>query len=225
MTTSTPGSEKMSSRSVSTTVTATPAATSATIEFDPAGDLYLIVGPSSQEMLVDSRVLCRSSVVFRKILSDKFSEAKPKKGKWRVRLLDGPHTFALLMDIVHGVYDRATNKMTASQLYQICVLTNNYDMTQTLRPMASRWLAPYSSPQMLLDPKGFSITNMMFIAWEMGHCAIFEALAKTVAWRYNSNLNNDLIYPNGTRLQDTCLFSLNGILGEHQICSSKRARV
>ncbi|KAH7022706.1 hypothetical protein EDB80DRAFT_806532 [Ilyonectria destructans] len=215
MATSTPGPGEGPAPSVSTPVTATPAATSATIEFDPAGDLYLIVGSLSQEMLVDSRVLCRSSAVFRKMLSKNFLEAKPNEGKWRVSLpKDSSHTFALLMDIVHGVYDRATNKIAASQLYRLCILTNKYDMTQALRPMASRWLAPYSSPQMLLDPKGFSITNMMFIAWEMGHCVIFEALAKTVAWRYHSSLDNELLYPNGTRLQDTCHFNSTGIL-EH----------
>ncbi|KAH6997736.1 hypothetical protein BKA56DRAFT_664403 [Ilyonectria sp. MPI-CAGE-AT-0026] len=215
MATPTPGSEKMPSRSVPTSGTTTPAATSATIEFDPTGDLYLIVGPSSQEMRVDSRALCRSSTVFRKMLSETFAEAKPKKGEWRVRLPeDDVHPFALLMDIVHSVYERATPKMAASHLYQLCILTNKYDMAQALRPMASKWLAPYSSPQMLREPKGFSITNMMFIAWEMGHCVIFEALVKVVAWRHNSNRNNDLIYPNGTLLQDTCRFSSHGTL-EH----------
>ncbi|KAK7430834.1 hypothetical protein QQZ08_002623 [Neonectria magnoliae] len=127
----------------------TPEATTkgTTLEVDPAGDLYLIVGNDPpQEMLVDSRALCRSSRVFRKMLGSNFSEAKPDGGRWQVKLPeDSPKALALLMNIVHSSYDRVPMKLEIDDLFDMCVLVDKYDMERALWPVASAWIQPYSS--------------------------------------------------------------------------------
>ncbi|KAH7137303.1 hypothetical protein B0J13DRAFT_527941 [Dactylonectria estremocensis] len=154
------------------------------IKFDPDGDLVLVVGTGSpQELLVDSRALRRASPVFRAMLSDRFSEAKPKEGILKVELPeDDFDAFAVLMDIVHGVFDRISSKLSAQELYDMCILTNKYDMTQALRPiLASEANAAYkkcsgpsheSTPQLLL----------LFIAWGTGQHDDFKALLMNIAY-------------------------------------------
>ncbi|KPM45446.1 hypothetical protein AK830_g1108 [Neonectria ditissima] len=100
-------------RAKATAVVSNTLAQGTTLEVDPAGDLYLTVGNDApQEMLVDSRALCRSSPVFRKMLSANFSEAKPTHGTWQVRLpADEPTAFALLMNIIHNAYRQVPRKL------------------------------------------------------------------------------------------------------------------
>jgi hypothetical protein len=107
------------------------------LTFDQDGDLKLTVGTNpSQEMLVDSHVLCRTSPVFRKMLRGPFAERKPEQGNWNIKLPeDDNETFAVLMDLAHGLYMRVECTITTAKLYKLCVLSNKYDMISVLRPM------------------------------------------------------------------------------------------
>lgn len=222
MATPTPDPEKGLDSSVST-----PAASSPTIKFDPAGDLYLIVGKSPpQEMLVESRTLCRSSVVFQKMLSNRFAEAKPDKGRWEVKLPDdNPDAFAILMDMMHGVYDRTTVDLGLSQIFGVCVLTNKYDMAQILRPMAFRWLDRYIPKTTSLFTLDYAkipcATEMLFIAWEMGHDRIFEAMVKRITLHFHTDDHDELISPDGRLLRDDEFVALCGTYGKHHTCFEK----
>ncbi|KAF5633628.1 hypothetical protein F25303_9057 [Fusarium sp. NRRL 25303] len=114
------------------------------IVFDDSGDLWLTVGSvsSSKILHVDSNTLCRASEVFRAMLRGHFSDSKPANDlhRWEVKLPeDDPEAFVVLMDIVHANFDHAPLNLRPQELYNICVLTNKYDMTKTLRPMATAW--------------------------------------------------------------------------------------
>ncbi|KAF7550430.1 hypothetical protein G7Z17_g5696 [Cylindrodendrum hubeiense] len=200
----------------SPTLVATPlTVTNATIEFDPAGDLYLTVGTTSpQEMLVDSRALSRSSTVFRAMLSVKFSEAKPDKGRWEVKLPeDSPIAFAQLMDMAHAVYEQPYDKFMLSDIFELCVLTNKYDMARVLRPMAPRWLERYFPSNALVDPRiPRCLMQCLFVAWETGHHKLLKAVVKKLAWNVRVNENNELIDPEGMRLLDYPYISLTHTL-------------
>ncbi|KAM5357378.1 hypothetical protein ACJZ2D_016327 [Fusarium nematophilum] len=113
----------------------------ADLKFNDVGDLWLAVGKDpSRNMLVHSRVLCRVSKDFHRMLRGGFAEGNPQQGNWVVSLPDDDHkAFAMLMDIAHGLYLQARSTITCSELYKLCILTNKYDVTRILCPLASRW--------------------------------------------------------------------------------------
>lgn len=153
-----------------------------TLVFDQNGDLRLCVDKdqNKQDMLVDSRALCRASPVFRKMLGGSFAEKKPNIGEWRVCLPDdksGP--FSILMDITHGLFERSPAEPSVEQLYEITVLTDKYDMTRVLRPIAANWLkeVKYDMLHQPLENRG----KALFIAWELGSLDLFRSLADSIA--------------------------------------------
>lgn len=153
-----------------------------TLTFDLEGDLHLFVGdgPAQQEMIVDSRALCRTSTVFRAMLKGPYIEGKPDQRQWKVTLPDDdPDAFAVLLDMTHGLYERTPAKPSINLLYDIAVTTNKYDMIRTLRPMAARWLKEcYSELRSLpID----NLSQSLFIAWEFGERDLFQKLTESIA--------------------------------------------
>lgn len=152
------------------------------ITFDQDGDLILTVGPEdkNQEMQVDSRALCRASLVFRKMLRGNFAEAQPETGEWHVRLPDdNVEGFAVLMDMVHIQSTRTPWSPEIPLLYEIVRLADKYDMTQILRPVAAKWLIKH---QYKLDNIWFdNCIKLLFIARQMGASSLFEGLVVHLA--------------------------------------------
>ena len=152
------------------------------IEFDPHGDLRLIVGNGADKkvVVVDSRTLCRASSTFRRMLSGNFAEAKPEEGLWYVKLPDDKFSpFSVLMDMIHGQSERTPAIPSIDLLYEIVDLADKYDMIRTLRPMAAKWLSHYkqSSASTALKPTAM----LLFISWELGDRALFRALIVRLA--------------------------------------------
>ena len=146
-----------------------------TLGFDQDGDLYLSVGSgdTAQDMLVDSRALCRSSPVFRKMLTGGFKESKPDSGEWRVNLPeDEPRIFSILMDMCHCQYDQTPKKPSVSKLHLITKMTDKYDMLQMLRPVAQSWLNVLREKDALEAPP----LAVIFIAVKFG---LKQVLLKT----------------------------------------------
>lgn len=112
------------------------------LEFDQDGDLTLKVGQNPpQTMKVDSRALCRSSPVFRRMLRGSFSESQPHSGPWEVKLPgDSPHAMSIIMDMVHCQHSRTPSEISLGSLVSVLAFTNKYDMARLLRPVAWRWL-------------------------------------------------------------------------------------
>ncbi|KAF5570767.1 hypothetical protein FPHYL_955 [Fusarium phyllophilum] len=156
-----------------------------TIVFDDNGDLWLTVGSasSSKVLHVDSNALCRASKVFRAMLRGSFSDSKPANNlhRWEVRLPeDNPEAFVVLMDIVHANFDHAPLDLKPQELYNICVLTNKYDMTKTLRPMATAWYQRLKS-MCQRSKKMQAYSKNLFVAWELGCQGAVEEMLQDIA--------------------------------------------
>lgn len=182
------------------------------IKFDPEGDLRLIVGSGSdaQEMLVDSRALCRSTPVFRKMLAGTFAEAKPASGDWVVKLPeDNPNGFVILMDMVHHLYERTPNKPSLQELYDLTVLTDKYDMTRILRSKARLWFNCIAMARMAHFKTPFSMAKRLCICWEAGYKEQFSHLVKNVAKQVGVNEEGLLLLQ-----QNTGVFDYSNIMGK-----------
>ncbi|KAK1851174.1 nuclear pore protein-like protein [Colletotrichum chrysophilum] len=129
--------------------------------FDTRGDLTLKVGgdQSAYEFVVCSRTLGRSSPVFQAMLFNGFTESKPSDGAaWNVqRPDDDPSPIFLILSIIHGHFQHVTRTLREKQLYEVLVVTEKYDMTKILNPLASTWFAPYEEIRFLGSDETFPL--------------------------------------------------------------------
>ncbi|KAI0470670.1 hypothetical protein GGR56DRAFT_678556 [Xylariaceae sp. FL0804] len=102
---------------------------------------------------------------------------------WVVRLPDdNADAMGTLVRIMHGSFDAVPgyeDDVYALTLYQMCVLTDKYDMTHLLRPWAAGWARSVNARSRRL---GLSLLNKachqrLWIAWELGDAATFEQTA------------------------------------------------
>ncbi|KAF5674041.1 hypothetical protein FHETE_3101 [Fusarium heterosporum] len=135
-----------------------------TICFDPNGDLILNIGSSpGRDMLVDSRALSRASPNFRHILS---CDGKEDANGWTLELPeDDSLPFAILLNLIHTRFEKVPSHVTLDQLYGICVLTQKYNMTEVLRPVAERWYKAIGRPY---EGEYEIFFKRAFVAWELG---------------------------------------------------------
>ncbi|KAF5988415.1 hypothetical protein FCOIX_444 [Fusarium coicis] len=128
-----------------------------TIVFDDNRDLCLAASPvsSSKILCVDSNAICRA-------------------------FKDNPDAFVVLMDIVDANFDHAPLDLKLLELYNICVLTNKYDMTKTLRPMATAW---YQRLKIMCQrsKKMQAYSKNLFVAWELGCQGAVEEMLQDIA--------------------------------------------
>ncbi|KAF4980741.1 hypothetical protein FZEAL_3326 [Fusarium zealandicum] len=197
-------SEEYSSIESITSISPKPA-----IKFDPDGDLCLTVGCSpSQDMIVDSRALCRASRVFSSMLRGGFAESQPNDGReWNATLPDDPPTaFAILMDLAHAQFKQTPEEVSVDELYAICVLTNKYDMVEVLRPMADRWFKSLAARWQ--SPFSEAAAKMMFVAWELGCADKLGEITLQIAWICDMDEDGDLITEDGQKIKDMEPFKL-----------------
>ena len=138
--------------------------------FDQHGDLRLVVGEEKAVSLVCSRALARASpTFFNTLLYGNFAEAKGRQnGDWRIDLPeDDPHALCLLLNIIHGRFERVPDQLSEDHLYRVIVLTDKYGLAHILRPWVRSWLN--------LSPKNTdSAVHMAWIAWELGDHGLFS---------------------------------------------------
>ncbi|KAF5008386.1 hypothetical protein FDECE_5342 [Fusarium decemcellulare] len=188
------------------------------IQFDDQGDLWLSVGTRpSQDMRVDSRVLCRASPIFRKMLQGEWIERKPEHGVWKVVLPDDDsESFALAMDMAHGLFQRIKPEIAPQDLYSLCVVTNKYDMTNVLRPMERSWVLPHASQVGAGDANWvLALGEMMFVAWELGRRTNLEGMAHRLIKDCDVNEFGALVDCDSVPLEELEPFALLPVLGEH----------
>lgn len=150
-----------------------------TTYLEPDGDLRLRVGPDTEykDFVVCSRVMGRSSPIWKKMLFGGFKESKPPEGEWIVPLPDDlPDALLTVLNIVHGKFTEVATEMSIEQLYAVLELTDKYDMIQKLQPWASAW----SSLLLLGNPREFALERI-FAAWELGQQDIFCFLMTDMA--------------------------------------------
>ncbi|KAF4971073.1 hypothetical protein FSARC_2021 [Fusarium sarcochroum] len=147
------------------------------------------------------------------MLRGQFAERKPEDGEWKVTLPEDKNTaFAVLMDMAHGLYLRTREIISYDELYDICVLTNKYDMACVLRPMASRWFRDLIK-EVTKDHRTEAYRKMMFVAWELGYKKDLENMVMTIARHYPVNKEGDLVDDDDKPLNTSQLFDLFPILG------------
>lgn len=152
-------------------------------------------------MLADSHVLCRTSPVFRKMLRGPFAERKPGQGNWNIKLPeDDSGSFAVLMDMAHGLFCLAQEETTVDRLYGLCVLTDKYDMVSVLRPMQGRWFKKIEA-----SISSFALHNrlhrkMMFIAFELGYSVTLKGWILNLMQKCPTDMNGNFIDKNDVPL-------------------------
>ncbi|KAI1258509.1 hypothetical protein F5Y18DRAFT_413237 [Xylariaceae sp. FL1019] len=150
---------------------------------DPNGDLYLQVedgegdtSTEAMEFLVNAQTLAKSAKYWEILLFGGFSESKhrqEKETKWRVKLFEvNPSAMRCLLEMVHGQYHKKT--IGDRLLYDLCVLTDKYDMTHVLRP----WSRGRSRPTHSMDPDW---QRRFWIAWVLGDLMLCVEIARNVA--------------------------------------------
>jgi hypothetical protein len=114
---------------------------------DPDGDLILRVGSDSAAnntyFKVCSAALRRNSPVFKAMLYGLWAESKPQNDsetQWLVSLPDEePSAMRVILDIVHGNFDKVPYCPWEPVLYEVVVLADKYDMFKCLIPWAEYW--------------------------------------------------------------------------------------
>jgi hypothetical protein len=149
--------------------------------FDRDGDLHLEVGPREVTYVVCSRALSRASPVFKRMLSDDFAEAKPAHGDWVVKLPeDDPAALELLLNAIHGCFDKVPEKLLVPTLYAVATLADKYLLTRILRPWAGTWLK--HARKDLHDDYSCAFLGLgLWIAWVFGDSVLFDDEAKNIA--------------------------------------------
>ncbi len=112
-------------------------------EFDPRGDLRLVVGADQVVFQVCSRALARSSPVWETLLYGPFSEGKAqqKEDTWEIPLPEErPEELRILVSVVHGRFDNLPQAIACSELLKITVLADKYDMVHYLKPFWTGWV-------------------------------------------------------------------------------------
>ncbi|KAI1343205.1 hypothetical protein F5Y15DRAFT_227802 [Xylariaceae sp. FL0016] len=123
---------------------------SPTKQFDPRGDLTILVGDGDtrQSFLVCAKSLARASDVWEKMLFGQFAESQAQvqsRGElWTVSFpADDPAAFRLLMHIIHDFFNDVPSRLSLDELLAVTVLTDKYNLTSALAPWASQWIAPF----------------------------------------------------------------------------------
>ncbi|KAF4998836.1 hypothetical protein FGRMN_2891 [Fusarium graminum] len=194
------------------------------ISFGETGDLWLIVGSGQQSstFLVDSHALCRTSRVFRSMLRNGFMESKPQgQDHWEVKLPeDKALPFIILMDIIHNEFERTPVEINVQDLYHICTLTNKYDMTKVLRPMAGSWQKRLKDDRSGVCVKHWS--KRLFAAWELGCWETVEEMFFKIAACCSVNEDVDLVYAESSLLEELKALELLPLI---DLVAEQRSRI
>ena len=113
-------------------------------EFDPRGDLKLLVGADRVVFRVCSRTLARSSPVWEALLYGPFSEGKAQQegDTWEIPLPEErPEELGIILSVMHGKFDNLPQAIACGELHKLAVLAYKYDMIRLLKPFWVGWIA------------------------------------------------------------------------------------
>ena len=100
-----------------------------------------------------------------------WQESKPASGEsWVVELPEDPaEPMEIILDIIHGRFERIPKALSLQDLCDLLALTNKYDMTGVLRPWCAQWIKAARKPDLDTD----NTLRSLFIAWELGDEHLF----------------------------------------------------
>jgi hypothetical protein len=113
-----------------------------------------------------------------------------------------------LLHIIHAQFEQVPQSLNLSELYEIVVMSNKYDMTRILRPWAKIWFEPHAKSN---GADGREL--LLWVAWELGAGNVFEKVAKGATLEFKVDLKCQLLDSQGVKLYDQCP---GGILGKFQ---------
>ncbi|KAI9726015.1 MAG: hypothetical protein M1834_009443 [Cirrosporium novae-zelandiae] len=157
-----------------------------TIEFDPYGDLKLVVynydGPSV--LVVSSKAMSLACDPWRVMLGPeaKFSEAQPEHSKIIPLPEDDPVALSILLHIVHLQFDQVPSKLEFDDFVEMAMLTDKYQATKLVAPWVPNWIWEVSC---LAKREGFE--KWLWIAWEFGVTMSFETVASRLVLESSTN--------------------------------------
>lgn len=185
--------------------------------FDDDGDLKLEVGQraSKQTFVVCSKALSRASKPFKTMLYGPYAESKPTSQtinpEWTVTLPDdNPDALAVLLNIVHGIFEKVPATVDRGQLFRITVLTDKYDMTHILRPWTRQWMQPFLERP--VGKKGDEY--LLWIAYVLGDGDLFLKVQKYIYNVLTLDKHGIMLCPFGRPLNDSVYVSRVADLGE-----------
>ncbi|KAK1711879.1 hypothetical protein CaCOL14_005024 [Colletotrichum acutatum] len=112
------------------------------------------------------------------VSKDKASEGESAESKkandWIIELPeDGLEEMILMLEIIHGHFDRVPFSLSVRRLHDLLVLCNKYDVLSLLRPWSWHWLSAMRST--LDEP------YVLWVAWEMGDVLLFRDMVVRIA--------------------------------------------
>jgi hypothetical protein len=151
---------------------------SSPVIFDPRGSLHLKVGDEDQQkcFLVCPHTMARACSAWEKMLFGRWAESKQASSTnnaiWEVIFPeDNPISVELILNIIHGRYNKVPESLSVQELFNLTVLTDKYDLTSQLRPWAAAWFKAVENAH------GVDYM-LLWISWELGKSAQFEFLAR-----------------------------------------------
>lgn len=172
---------------------------SPTIYLDEKGDLRLRVGGEvdevSQDFVVCSRALGRSSPVLKTMLFGGFAESRPAEGggEWSVDLPeDATEAMEIVLNIVHGRFNLVPEKLSLSRLYDVLTITEKYDMTVITRPWARSWMQGVKHQT--------DNPFLLCVAWELGDAEVFEEMYRKMTYESTIDLKGRLVFGHAGRV-------------------------
>jgi len=179
----------------------------ASIEFDPEGDVLLILSPSTMATFrVNSNILCIASPVFRAMLGVKsrFKERTALSARTstseplEISLPDDdPKALGVILRVIHLQYDWVPPSLDENQLYTIAIICDKYDMRQSLEVWLAKWISP------LVDPPANPVSGdkWLFIAYAFARKDLFSRLTKDLTLQCRSDKDGNLLM-NGNTLSE-----------------------
>lgn len=170
------------------------------IVIDADGDLKLVVGQERVTFLIDARSLRRQSPVFKAMLFGNFKEAI-QGPEWTVDLPeDDPAAFMPILHIIHANFDKLAPTVELDDLYDMIVITNKYDMTQSLADRGRQWYERLRRepsaylPGALVNtvPEAF---RTLWVTNDLGLEYDFASIMKALALVVHVDEHGNLIYP------------------------------
>lgn len=120
-------------------------------------------------------------------------ESKPADGEnWVVELPEDPtYPMEIILDIIHGRFERIPQTLGLKDLRDLLVLTKKYDMTGIVRPWCSQWIQAARNPYLGTD----DILRSLLIAYELGDEHLFSLRLEDIALRAKVDEQGRFNYP------------------------------
>lgn len=173
-----------------------------TIEFDPHGDVILVIPSVSglARLNINSHVLCLASPVFRAMLGvdSRFREREALLSRGGKNLPpleisledDDPNALAVVLRVLHLQTSWAPKSLQPERLYQIAILCDKYDLQDSLNYWLVQWIpAKFEGT--------ISVDKWLFIAYAFAKKEEFTALSEYLILHCKCDVSGNLKVPGG----------------------------